>query len=427
MFKTTIYVIMKALFTGLGLLMWVHLQAQTVTLEACYEAARINYPLLKQKGIIQQANELAIANLQTNRRLPQLAVNGQATWQSEVTKLPIELPNIHVPGISKDQYKLTLDASYTLYDGNLTQRQTALQQATSASAQQQIEVELNRLRDQVNGLFLNALLIDETIRINQTVLGDLQNRIGKLTANVKFGTAAQMNVDALQAEYLRADQRMADLTVSRRGVRETLGLLTSLAITDSTRLVVTPLPQAGALPVSRPELQLFKQQRMVYDAQETLLDNRLKPRLSLFAQSGVGRPALNFLNNDFRGFFIGGLRLNWNLSSAYTLRNDRQTLSLNRQAVDVQQAVFEKNLSVQLRQQQTEIDRLEAQIGKDAELVALRARVRQAASVQLDNGVIAARDYTTELNNEVQAQLNQKLHELQLLMARITYRTLTGN
>lgn len=418
---------MKALFTGLGLLLWGQLQAQPVTLAMCYEAARTNYPLLKQKGIIQQTADLAVASLQTNRQLPQLAVNGQATWQSEVTKLPIELPNFQVPGISKDQYKLTLDASYTLYDGNLTQRQVAVQQAASASAQQQVEVELNRLKDQVNGLFMNALLTEENIRINQAAMTDLRNRIGKLTANVTFGTAAQMNVDALQAEYLRADQRMADLTVSRRGIRETLGLLTSLAITDSTRLTVSPVPQAGALPVARPELQLFKNQRLVYDAQESLLENRLKPRLSLFAQGGAGRPALNFLNNDFRGFFIGGLRLNWTISQAYTLRNDRQTLALNRQAVDVQQAVFEKNLSVQLRQQQTEIDRLEAQVAKDAELVALRAKVRQAASVQLDNGVIAARDYTTELNNELQAQLNQKLHELQLLMARITYRTLTGN
>ncbi|OIN57380.1 TolC family protein [Arsenicibacter rosenii] len=418
---------MRFLFTALGLLTGLTLQAQTITLDACYDAARANYPLLKQKGIIQQSADLAVASLQTNRRLPQLAVNGQATWQSEVTKLPIELPNFQVPGISKDQYKLTLDASYTLYDGQLTQRQVAVQQATAASAQQQVEVELNRLKEQVNGLFLNALLADETIRINQAVMTDLQNRIGKVKAGVTFGTAAQMNADALQAEYLRADQRMADLTASRRGFRETLGLLTGLPVTDSTRLTVTPLPQAGALVVTRPELQLFKNQRLAYDAQEGLLDNRLKPRLSLFAQGGAGRPALNFLNNDFRGFFIGGLRLNWTISQAYTLRNDRQALALNRQAVDVQQAVFEKNLSVQLRQQQTEIDRIEAQIVKDADLVALRAKVRQAASVQLDNGVIAARDYTTELNNEVQALLNQKLHALQLLMARITYKTLTGN
>jgi len=154
---------------------------------------------------------------------------------------------------------------------------------------------------------------------------------------------------------------------------------------------------------------------------------KTKPRLSLFAQGGGGRPGLNFLSNEFTGFFLGGLRLNWNLSSFYSLNNDRQMITLNRQGVDIRQATFERNLSLQLRQQQTEIDKLTAQLATDAEIVALRGRVRRAAAVQLDNGAIAARDYTTELNAENQAQLSQKLHELQLLQARIQYRTLLGN
>ena len=168
-------------------------------------------------------------------------------------------------------------------------------------------------------------------------------------------------------------------------------------------------------------------QRQVYDMQFRLADNKVRPRLSLFGQGGIGRPGLNLLNNNFRGFFIGGLRLNWNLSAGYTLKNDRQTISLNQQLVDVQRQTFEQNLTVQLRQQQTEIGRIQAQLSTDADIVTLRSKIRQAATVQLDNGAIAARDYTTELINENQALLNQKLHELQLLLAQIQYRTLTGN
>lgn len=399
-----------------------------VKLEQCYAAARTIYPLLKQQGLLQQTGDLAIATLATNRRLPQVSVNGQASWQSEVTTLPIELPNVSIPTLSKDQYKLTLDASYLIYEGNLTRLQTDVQRATTATAQQQVEVELRRLNDQVNTFFLNALLADENLRLTQILLTDLRNRIDKLTASVRFGTVAQMNVDALQAERLRSEQRIADLNATRRGFRDALRLLTDLPISDSTRLTIDAQPSTLTdLPPNRPEIQLYKRQRSLYDAQLRLVDNRIKPRVSLFAQGGAGRPALNFLNNDFRGFFIGGVRLNWNLSAAYTLRNERQTLALNQQTVDVQQATFEKNLAVQLRQQQTEIERLQAQLGQDTEIVALRTRVRQAAAVQLDNGVIAARDYSTELNNENQALLNQKLHELQLVLAKVQYRTLTGN
>lgn len=416
------------ILTGLIWLIWLPLQAQpVVTLDACYAAARTHYPLLKQHPILQETGDLAIESLRKNHQLPQLSVNGQATWQSEVTKLPIELPNFSVPALSKDQYKLTLDASYVVYDGNSTRLQTNLQRANTATAQQQINVELNRLNDQVNGLFMNALLTDENLRLTQTLLADLHNRMDKLTATVRYGTAAQMNLDALQAELLRNEQRIAELSATRQGLRKSLQLLTNLPITDSTQLVVgSKTTSVDGTAINRPELQLYQTQRAFYDAQLRLAENKIMPRLSLFAQGGAGRPALNFLKNDFRGFFIGGLRLNWNLSAAYTLRNDRQIIALNRQTIDIQQAVFEQNIALQLRQQQTEIDRLEAQLSKDAAIVALRSKVRQAAAVQLDNGVIAARDYTTELYSENQAQLNQKLHELQLLLAHIQYRTILG-
>lgn len=421
----------RSIIIILVLLGW-SVQAQTiVTLEQCYESARANYPLLKQKEILAQNGALVIENLKLNRQLPQLAINGQATWQSQVTKLPIEVPNFSVPTLSKDQYRITLDASYALYDGNLTQLQTEVQRASTATARQQVEIELSHLKDQVNGLFLNALLTDENRTLTQALLADLDNRLEKIKANVRFGTVAQMDADALQAELLTARQRLTQLDAARRGLRESLALLTDLPISDSTKLVVE-LPANGSVigngaELTRPELQLYQAQRSLYDAQFQWSANKTKPRLSLFAQSGGGRPGLNLLSNDFKGFFIGGLRLNWNLSSAYTLNNDRQMITLNRQIVDIQQATFEKNLSVQLRQQQTEIDKLAAQLAVDAEIVVLRSRVRQAAAVQFDNGAIAARDYTTELNAENQAQLNQKLHELQLVQARIQYLTLTGN
>ncbi|WP_338869217.1 TolC family protein [Spirosoma sp. SC4-14] len=419
---------MKTYLLGWAWVLGIPALAQSsVTLEECYAAARAHYPQLRQEAILQQTNELAIANLNASRRLPQLTVNGQATWQSEVTKLPIELPNLSVPVLNKDQYKLTLDASYTLYDGQLTQLQTAAQQAGTATAIRQVEVELNRLKDQVNSLFLNALLTDENIRLTRILLDDLRNRAEKTRASVRFGTSAQINLDGLLAEALRTEQRLADLNASRQGLRASLQLLTGLPVIDSTRLVVVEPTRLTGLSLNRPELALYQAQRSQYDAQAGLINNRTKPRISLFAQPGVGRPGLNLLSNDFKPFFIGGLRLNWNLSAAYNLERDRQLVALNRQQVDVQQATFEQNIALQLRQQQTEIDRLEAQLSRDAEIVALRTKVRQAAAVQLDNGVLAARDYTIELNNENQALLNQKLHQLQRLLAIIQYRTISGN
>ncbi|MBC8082176.1 MAG: TolC family protein [Hymenobacter sp.] len=419
---------MKAYLIGLlGLLGLPALAQPELTLTQCYAAARANYPLLRQQGILKKADELAVAKLTTNRRLPQLAVNGQASWQSAVTQLAVDMPGVRLPALSKNQYKLTLDATYTLYDGRQTRLQTTIQRATSLTDQRQIEVELYGLKERVDGLFLNALLTDEQIRLTQMLLTDLRSRVEKLRAGVRFGSAAPNDVDVLRVEQLTSEQRLADLTATRRGQRDALHLLTELPVADSTRLVVDLPPLAINQPVVRPELQLYQAQHQLYDARLQFANNRFKPRFSLFSQSGVARPALNFLNNEFERFFIGGLRLSWDISSAYTIRNDRQILQLNQQTVAVRQAAFEKDLTVELRQQQTEIERLQAQLAKDADIVAVRARVRQATAAQLDNGVADARDYTTELTNENQARLDQKLHELQLVQAQMQYRTLTGN
>lgn len=404
------------------------LWAQPVlTLTDCQSAAGGNYPLQKQKDLARQTGDLTLANL--NRHRPQLAVNGQATWQSEVTQVPIELPNLSIPTISKDQYKLTLDAAYTLFDGGLLPLQQQAQRVSTALEQQRVDVELNRLNDQVNALYLNALLTDENLRLTQLLGNDLDNRIQKAGATVKFGTAAPMTLDALRAERLRVNQRLNELTSSRRGLRESLALLTGLPITDATTLTVPIIssPAVDVLPLRRPELGVYTLQRSLVESQLRLADNRRQPRFSLFAQTGFGRPALNFLRNDLRGFFLGGLRLNWNLSALYTLRTDKAIIALGREQVDVQQATFEQNLRVQLRQQRTEIDRVQSLLADDQQLVDLRTKIRKSTAVQLDNGVIAARDYVTELNAENQAMLNLKLHELQLIQAQLQYRTLTGN
>ena len=59
------------------------------TIEQCYEAARQNYPLIKQKELISKSTAFTIANAHAGY-LPQLTINGQATYQSAVTQVPID-------------------------------------------------------------------------------------------------------------------------------------------------------------------------------------------------------------------------------------------------------------------------------------------------------------------------------------------------
>lgn len=65
------------------------LKAQdSITLENCYVLSRQNYPLLKQQRILETIKDYTIENL-SKGYLPNLSINGQASYQSDVTELPL--------------------------------------------------------------------------------------------------------------------------------------------------------------------------------------------------------------------------------------------------------------------------------------------------------------------------------------------------
>jgi outer membrane protein TolC len=293
---------------------------------------------------------------------------------------------------------------------------------------QGVEVELNRVKTQVNLYFLNALLAEENSKLMAIQQTHVKNQIEKFSANVTYGTAAQTTVDALLAEYLQLEQKLAEFNALRNGFKDMLSILTGLTIDENTTLGIGEEEiSIQNLPNQRPEIKLYGLQRSQLALQQGLVGSRMQPRISAFAQTGAGRPALNLLNNDFRGFFLGGVRLSWTLSSGYNLKRERTILSLREQIVNNQQATFEKNLSLELRQQQSEIGRYQYLLEQDTEIVALRSKLRKRAASQLENGAIAARDYISELNAENQALLNLNTHRVQWQMAKLQYLTLTGN
>jgi outer membrane protein TolC len=394
-----------------------------LTLAQCYELAQTQAPLRRQLAINSAQAVNNTARLAAQSRLPQLAINGQASYQSEVTKIPLEGPGINIPTLSKDQYRLTLDASQTLFDGGTTRRQQELETLSSQVNNQQVEVSLFRLREQVNGLYFGALLSEETTRLRQGLRADLQQRRQALLARRANGVATGQDLARLDAEVLTLDQQLRELATTRAGLLRQLGELLGQPLPPDTHLTVpAALPPAAP----RPEPALYAQQNALLAGQQKLSDARLAPRLSAFGQVGYGRPTLNFLRNDFHGYGLAGVRLNWNLSSYYTRRQDRETIRLGQEAVAVQQAAFEQNQRVSLAGQQTAVDRYQTLLATDAELIGLRAKIQATAAVQLDNGIIGFSDYFTEANNLSLARLNEQLHRLQLLQAQADYSVTQG-
>jgi hypothetical protein len=133
------------------------------------------------------------------------------------------------------------------------------------------------------------------------------------------------------------------------------------------------------------------------------------------------------LSNDFDFFYIGGLRLNWSLTSFYTSRNEKKILGFNRNSMDIQKETFLFNTNLAVQQQFNEVAKIESLIRADNEIIELRESIKITAQNQLENGVITANDYVSYVNAEDQARQNLLLHQVQLLMVLYNNKTTTGN
>ena len=402
-----------------------------ITLDECYRLAQDNFPLVKQRGWIRDANALSINSLKNNY-LPQIELNAQATYQSDVTSFPVKLPNVEITPLSKDQYKAALDIKQIVWDGGIIKMQEKVLNSTAEVEIQKIEVETAKLKERVNQLYFNILQIEENEKLVDLLKSDMASRIKKVEGAVANGAALKMNLQTLQAEDLKADQRIIELKSARSAAIQMLGLLINKSLDEQT-IFDKPTPQYDnknvvSLPISRPELTLFDLQKKQID--ESLKVAALKnfPRIFAFATLGYGRPGLNFLKNGFVPYGIGGLSLKWNLADIYskTLKNDLQIMKNNVQIVDIQKDIFLLNTNIIVKQQSAELTKLEQLIEKDRQILELREKIKQTAAVQLENGIITANDYLIELNAENQTRQNLVLHELQLLNANINLKTTLG-
>jgi outer membrane protein TolC len=398
----------------------------TLTLDSAYRLAQENYPLIRQKNLVRQTAALTIENIGKGY-LPQLNIAGQVTYQSEVTSVPVKIPGIDIESPSKDQYKITAELSQLLYDGGATAAQKNVQQVNALVEEQRAEVDLYKVKDRINQLYLGILLLDEQIKQVELIKNDIRLGIKRVEAQVQNGTAFRSNQLMLEAELLKNDQRTIELRANRKGLVDVLSLFINRPLPENVKLETpSPEPEMRSV-VNRPELQLFHYQDSLLQTQRELVNAKNRPRTSLFVQGGYGRPGLNMLKNEFDLFYIAGLRLNWSLGNLYTSKREKEILSVNQRMIDVQKDVFLLNTHTQLKQQEAELEKLQQLIESDEKIIGIRAQVKEAANAQLANGVITANDFLREVNAEDQARQSLIAHRLQLLQARINYQTIAGN
>jgi len=400
---------------------------QTITLDLCQQKARELYPLSKQYGLIEKTTEYNIANA-NKAWLPQLNLTGKVTYQSEAIKITLPPPiNLNMEQ-SKEQYGVALDVSQTVWDGGVVKAQKNIVKAQAEAEKQKVEVDLYALKDRINQLYFGILLLNEQQTQLALVKTDLQANYERIQALKLNGIAGQTDVDAIKVEQLNIVQKENDLQATRKSFIEMLNAFTKLNINAESELAKPIMTNVDvALENKRPELLLLKSQNKALESQRDMIVSNNLPKVGLFVQGGYGKPGLNMLSNELSPYYIGGLRLSWNLSGFYTQKNNLEKISVSQKLVDVQKETFLFNNSLQNKQQLNEIEKLKTALKNDDEIILLRTNIKKATSAKLENGTATITDILREVNAESLARQTRALHEIQLYMAVYQFKNNNNN
>ncbi|NLX65899.1 MAG: TolC family protein [Bacteroidales bacterium] len=422
--------IKKLLITGLLFLGYLTAFAQ-LTIEDCYTKAQENYPLIRQYNLIEKTKEYNLSNAH-KAYLPQVTFSTKATYQSDVTKLPIDfsqlgLQGMDIPTLSKDQYNASLDVNQIIWDGGAIKSQKEGIETAAEVSKKNVEVSIYAINERINQLYFGILLADAQTRQIRLLQAELERNYKLIESYVQHGIANQVDLDAVKVDILKATQREVQCINTKKGYIEILSTLIGEELSETTEFA-KPVPvRPSTHTINRPELDLYHLQIQNLAIKDHTITSGLMPKLGLFATGGYGKPGLNMLQDNFKAYYIAGVRLSWNIGNFYTLKNNRKAIQNNIESIENQRETFLFNTHLDVTQKNNHIDNCYEQLKYDDEIIALRGSVKRASEVKMANGTISGSDLTRDINAEQMAIQEKILHETELLLAIYNLKFATNN
>jgi outer membrane protein TolC len=395
---------------------------QTLTLEDCYALANKNYPIAKQKELLQKKSDYEVEALQTGK-LPKIDLVAQGSYQNQVTTIP----NPMLEPINKDQYRANIDVNQLIYNGGLIDANTKLKEAQTKTQQQQVEVNLYQLKSRINQLFFSILYLQERKEILISKQDQLLSKIKEVKSGIQYGAILPASEKVLEAENLKIKQQLSEIQFDKKRLFENLSSLTFTTVPETAILQKPIVITDESSQNNRPELKYFEFQNQQIEASKTLISKNNLPKINAFGIAGYGNPGLNMIDNSYQPILMVGLRANWNVFDWNKSKAEKDALSISADIVATEKETFLLNNSLQLQEMNNEIQKSEEIIKTDIEIIGLREYVEKSANAQLKNGVITSSDYLVEFTNLYEAKTNQKLHDIQLALAKANYQVVQGS
>ncbi|WOK05454.1 TolC family protein [Imperialibacter roseus] len=402
---------------------------ETISLQGCYELALQHTPLSGQAALYGELAASKEERLGLAYR-PQVSLNGQWSYQSDVFSLPFSIPGAETPEIPKSQYQATVGIEQSIYDGGMVRQSREASKRELAANQQKVEVDLYKVKESVNSLYFGVLRIQEAEKNLEAARNTLLERKKVIDAGFSTGVLLQSDKSAFEKEILTIEQQLVAAEAEKEGLVAMLAdkLGQPLSVDAVLTLPGGTIPLEGEATINRPELSYLSEQKTVLSQAGELIAARTKPKVSAFARGGFGSPnPYNFFKTDLSGFYMAGVRLYWPLFDWGASKQERQELQIQEQLLENSRSdamsQFE-NGTLQWRKKWLVSDEV---MKRDAEIVRLQESIVREYAARLEGGTVTSSDYITALDQLTRAKITARMHEIDKAWYQVQYFTLTGN
>jgi outer membrane protein TolC len=404
---------------------------KSVTLWQCYDSAAIVTSLSGEKDLYGTMSALHDRNL-ASAWLPTIDLNGSFSYQSSVVDMSELLSSLPIspgslPSIPHEQYRTTLDISQVFWDGGLTRSARAVEKIVNELNMKQNDADVYRLREQVNNYYFSLLLTARQAEVTCLLIADIDARISEAASGVENGVLTPVTLDVLKAEKIKAAQMLTELKIRHDALAEALEHITGMTGLKDAELLLPEAVITGDEIIDNPDLRLFDVRSRQLEVSKNLLKSQRMPKAFGYIQGGYGNPpGNNFLSETADFYYSFGAGMKWNIFDWNKNSNERRSLTLQQQLIDIKRGAAEESLHRMLTLKKAEIDALRESSASDDELIAIRKKVAAVAASQLENGTINASQYLTELNNEKQAVLSAAMRKISISRAEVDYLYISG-
>lgn len=406
----------------------------SMSLGRLYRLAAVRDARSGQAALNDEALRLRLRNLSAVW-LPKFSLTGQARYQSDVPSFQPtgagSAPAGSFPTVPKDSYEAAFGMRQTLYDAGQTAARRGVERARTEESQAELTSSLYALRHEVDAAYFGVLSLAARIEETDLLIDDLEVRLREARSRVAAGVSLRGEPAAIEAELLRAGQRVDELQAHQRSAVSVLASLTGVPLEDDDLFLPdleSVVASVRGSPPGRhhPAFAAFDAISARLTHQSRLTSRQRLPTLAAFGEAGYARPGLNIFRASWDTYWLGGIRFEWAPWNWGSIGREQALLDLSREAVELESEAFAAALERSTSDDIENIDRLSVAQQSDDRIIALRETVERQVARQLAEGVVTAAVYVDARNDLLEARLAHRLHRIELAEASARYLTTVG-